>query len=352
MALNIELLSSICEVPGVPGYEQKIRKFIYQMVLPLVDEIRVDNLGNIITLKKGQNNPNGKKVMVSAHMDEIGFIVTHIDDNGFVWFHPLGGFDPKTLTAQRVIVHGTSDLIGVMGSKPIHVMSPEEKVKPSKIEDFFIDLGMKKEEVEKYISIGNPISRERSLIEMGDCVNCKSLDNRVSVFVLIEALKKIENVPYDFYAVFSVQEEVGLRGANVAAHQINPDFGIALDTTIAYDVPNASAKEKVTSLGKGAAIKIMDSSAISDYRMVEFLKKTADINNIPWQAEILTAGGTDTASIQRMGRNGSIAGAISIPTRHIHQVIEMCHKEDIQYCIDLLVKAIQSIDDFDWSWDK
>lgn len=351
MALDIELLSKVCEIPGVPGYEQKIRKFIFDTVSPLIDEIKVDNIGNIIALKKGSNNPEGKKVMVSAHMDEIGFIVTHIDDQGFLWFHPLGGFDPKTLTAQRVIVHGTSDLIGVMGSKPIHVMSPEEKNKPSKLTDFFIDLGMPKDEVEKYVSVGTPISRERSLIEMGDCVNCKSLDNRVSVFVLIEALKNIGPIPYDFYAVFSVQEEVGLRGANVATHTINPDFGIALDTTIAYDVPTASPKEKVTSLGKGAAIKIMDSSAISDYRMVQYLKNQADAKSISWQPEILTAGGTDTASLQRMGKDGAIAGAISIPTRHIHQVIEMCHKNDIQLCIDLLVSAVENLDSFDWRWD-
>lgn len=352
MDLNIKLLSKICEIPGVPGHERKIRKFVHDTVIPLTDEVKVDNMGNIIALKKGSNNPEGKKVMVSAHMDEIGFIVTHIDDNGFVWFHPLGGFDPKTLTAQRVIVHGTSDLIGVMGSKPIHVMSSEERVKPAKMEDFFIDLGMKKEEVERFVSVGNPVSRERSLIEMGDCVNCKSLDNRVSVYILIEALKRLSDIPYDLYAVFSVQEEVGLRGANVAAHRINPDFGIALDTTIAYDVPGASGREKITSLGKGAAIKIMDSSAIADYRMVQYLRNTAEQKDIKWQPEILTAGGTDTASVQRMGKNGAIAGAISIPTRHIHQVIETCHKEDIQEGIRLLTAALEELNTFDWSWDR
>lgn len=352
MDLNIQLLSTICEIPGVPGYEQKIRKFVFDTVEPLVDEIRVDNLGNVIALKKGKNNPEQKKIMVSAHMDEIGFIVTHIDDEGFVWFHPLGGFDPKTLTAQRVIVHGTRNLVGVMGSKPIHVMSAEERNKPAKMEDFFIDLGMKKEEVERFVSVGDPVSRERSLIEMGDCVNCKSLDNRVSVFILIETLKQLSDIPYDLYAVFSVQEEVGLRGANVATHQINPDFGIALDTTIAYDVPGASGKEKITSLGKGAAIKIMDSSAIADYRMVQYLRTLAEQKAIKWQTEILTAGGTDTASIQRMGKNGAIAGAISIPTRHIHQVIETCHKEDVQNCIRLLTVALEELDRFDWSWNR
>ncbi len=353
MDLNIPLLKEICELPGAPGFEQKIRQFILEQVKPYVDELRVDNIGNIITLKKGNNNPEGKKVMVSAHMDEIGFIITHIDDKGFLWFHPLGGFDPKTLTAQRVIVHGKKDLLGVMGSKPVHVMSPEEKNKPARIEDFFIDLGMSsKEEVEKYISVGNPVTRERSLVEMGSCINCKSLDNRISVFILAETLRLLQSYPYDVYGVFSVQEEVGLRGANVASHQINPDFGIALDTTIAYDVPNARPQEKVTELGKGTAIKIMDSSAIADYRMVDYLKKTAADNNIKWQPEILTAGGTDTAAVQRMGKNGSIAGAISIPTRHIHQVIEMVNKEDVSYSILLLKAALENINTYNWDRNK
>jgi len=348
MELNIELLTKICELPGAPGYEQKIRAFVIEQIQSLVDEFRVDNLGNVIALKKGLTG--AKKVMAAAHMDEIGFIVTYINEQGFIFFHPLGGFDPKTLTAQRVIVHGSKDIIGVMGSKPVHVMSPEEKVKPAKIEDFFIDTGMTKEEVEKYISIGNPITRERSLIEMGNNINCKSLDNRISVFILIEALKQIQNLPYDFYAVFTVQEEVGLRGATTAAHQINPDFGIAIDTTIAYDVPGARPQEKITELGKGTAIKIMDSSAIADYRMVNYLKQTATNHSIQWQPEILTAGGTDTAPLQKSGKMGAIAGAISIPTRHIHQVIEMVNKDDVKHSINLLSRAIEGLDKFDWNF--
>ncbi|MFN3405717.1 MAG: M42 family metallopeptidase [Cytophagaceae bacterium] len=350
MDLNLDLLKDIHEIPGAPGFEQRIRQYVLERVKSHVDELRVDNMGNIITLKKGKNNHDGKKLMIAAHMDEIGFIVTHINEQGFLYFHPLGGFDPKTLTAQRVIVHGTKDLIGVMGSKPIHVMSPEEKNKPAKIEDFFIDLGMPKEEVEKYVTVGNPVTRERSLIEMGDCINCKSIDNRISVYILLETLRLLENQPYDVYGVFTVQEEVGMRGAMSASYQINPDFGIGLDTTIAYDVPTARPQEKVTELGKGAAIKIMDSSAIADYRMVAFLKKTAEDNGIKWQPEILTAGGTDTAALQRFGKTGAIAGAISIPTRHIHQVIEMAHKEDIKGCIRLLKAAVENINKYDWSF--
>ena len=348
MDVNVKLLKQICEIAGAPGFEKRVRDLVIELVTPLADEVKVDNLGNIIAVKKGKKNPDGKRVMVAAHMDEIGFIVTHIDDNGFLRFHTLGGFDPKTLTAQRVIVHGKKDLIGVMGSKPIHVMSQEERNKLPKTTDFFIDLGMPKEEVEKYISVGDPVTRDRELIEMGDCVNCKSIDNRVAVFILIETLKKLKNPAYDVYATFTVQEEVGIRGANVAAHGINPDFGIALDTTIAFDVPGAQAHEKVTELGKGTAIKIMDAMTICDYRMVEFMKQTADKKKITWQPEILTAGGTDTAGVQRMGKQGAIAGAISIPTRHLHQVIEMAHKKDIAESISLLVACLEQMDSYDW----
>lgn len=348
MAINVNLLKDICEVAGAPGFENRVRSLVLKEIEGLVDEVSIDNMGNVVAIKKGKSP---KKVMAAAHMDEIGFVVTHITDEGFLKFHTLGGFDPKTLTAQRVIVHGKSDVIGVMGAKPIHVMSPEERNKAPKISDYFIDLGMKKEEVEKIISVGDPVTRERGLIEMGDCVNCKSLDNRVAVFILIEALKQLKGkeIPFDFYAVFTVQEEVGIRGAQVATLAINPDFGICIDTTIAFDTPGASDHEKITSLGEGTGIKIMDSRTICDQRMVRFMKQTADSNNIKWQPEILTGGGTDTMGLQQFSAGGSIAGAISIPTRHIHQVIEMCHKKDIENSIDLLVASVEGLGDFDWS---
>ena len=236
--INISLLKKICETPGAPGFEQPIREFVLKEVAPLVDDVSVDNIGNIIAVKKGKTP---KKVMVAAHLDEISFIVTHIDDDGFLRIHTLGGFDPKTLTAQRVIVHGRKDIMGVMGSKPIHIMKAEERNKAPQISDYFIDLGMKKEEVEKWIAIGDPVTREREFIEMGDCVNSKSIDNRISVFILLEVLRILKDIetPYDIYAVFTVQEEVGVRGAISATHRIDPDFGIALDTTIAFDVPSA-----------------------------------------------------------------------------------------------------------------
>jgi endoglucanase len=347
MSINVQLLQEICETPGAPGFEQRVRKIVLREVKSLCDSVTVDNMGNVIAVRKGSKK---KKVMIAAHMDEIGFMVTHIDDDGFIRFNPLGGFDPKTLTAQRVIVHGKRDITGVMGSKPIHVMNAEERAKVVPLTDYFIDLGMPKKEVEKIVSIGNPITRQRELIEMGECINCKSLDNRVSVFILIEMLRELKKTPYDIYAVFTVQEEVGIRGASVAAHHIEPDFGFGLDVTIAYDVPDAKDHQKITHLGKGTAIKIMDSSAICDYRMVAFMKKTAGKYKIRWQPEVLSGGGTDTAGIQRMGKTGAIAGCISIPTRHLHQVIEMAHKDDIRGSINLLRRCVEDLDTYSWEF--
>jgi endoglucanase len=271
-----------------------------------------------------------------------------------VRFNPVGGFDPKTLTSQRVIIHGRSDLLGVMGSKPVHIMSPEEKNKVPQIKDYFIDTGLTKEAVDKIVAVGDFVTRHSPLMELGECVNVKSLDNRASVFVLLETLSELKRSKrkpaYDFYAVFTVQEEVGLRGAQASALQIQPDFGFGLDTTIAYDVPGSTPQERCTALGEGAAIKLMDSSVICDYRMIDFMKATAGRHKIKWQPEILAAGGTDTASLQRMVGGGSITGAVSIPTRHIHQTIETCHKEDIAACIQLLAACVCELDGHDWSF--
>ncbi len=347
--MNITLLEKICKVPGAPGFEKRIRDFVIEEVTPLVDEVQIDAMGNVLAIKKGKSP---KRAMVAAHMDEIGFIVTHVDDDGFVRFHTLGGFDPKTLTSQRVIVHGKKDVIGVMGSKPIHIMKPEERSKVVPISEYFIDTGLPAEEVKELISVGNPITRDQDLIEMGECVNGKSLDNRISVYILIETLRalKDQEVPYDIYGTFTVQEEVGLRGAISSAGHVNPDFGFGLDVTIAFDVPGSQAHESVTRLGKGTAIKVMDGSSICDYRMVEYMKHTADKNNITWQAEVLPLGGTDTAGIQRYGKNGSIAGAISIPLRNMHQTVEMVHKQDVANTIELLKNCLMGLDGYDWSF--
>ena len=346
--INTKLLAKLCEVAGAPGHENRVRKIVLEEISSYVDDISIDNMGNVIAIKKGKES---KRVMIGAHMDEIGFIVTHIDDKGFVYFHTLGGFDPKTLTAQRVIIHGKKDVLGVMGSKPIHLMNAADRQKVPTIKDYFIDTGLDKKSLEKIVGVGDTITRERKMIEMGDCLNCKSLDNRVSVFILIEVLKQIKiTPPYDIYAVFTVQEEIGIRGANVSSMQINPDFGFGLDTTIAWDTPGSTKQEQVSALGDGACIKVMDSSTVCDYRMVAYMKEVAKKNKIKTQLEILPAGGTDTSGIQRMNPGGSIAGAVSIPTRHIHQVIEMVNKKDVKASIELLKACVEGLDSYNWKF--
>lgn len=349
MSLNISLLKEICETPGTSGFEQPIRAVILRELASLSNEVSIDNMGNITAIKRGKSN---KKVMLAAHIDELGFIVTHIDESGFLRIHPIGGYDPKTLTAQRVIVHGKQDLIGVMGSKPIHLMKPEERGKQMQISDYFIDTGLPVDKVKELVFVGAPVTRERELIEMGDCVNCKSIDNRVSVFILIELLRELQqqSLPYDIHACFTVQEEVGLRGVTAAALAIQPDFAFNIDTTIAFDTIGSVPEEQTTQLGKGVAIKILDGTVICDYRMVAYMKQCANDNQIVWQPEILTAGGTDTAQMQRLTPGGSIAGAVSIPTRYIHSVIEMAHKADIRGAIDLLKVCVGNLDSYNWAF--
>jgi putative aminopeptidase FrvX len=278
--------------------------------------------------------------MMSGHMDEISFMVSAIHEKGFLHVVPLGGFDPKTLTAQRVIVHGRHDLIGVMGTKPIHIMTEEELKKPPKIQDYYIDLGLPAEKVNEVVRVGDVVTREREVIPVGDMVNGKSFDDRVGVFVMIEGLRAARGNKMNVYAVGSAQEEVGIRGAQVAAHNIDPQVGIALDVTLANDVPFAQPHLMVTQVGKGTAIKAFDSSVIPNWKLVEFMRETCEARRIPWQMEVLPLGGTDTAAIQR-GAGGAAAGCISVPTRYVHSVIEMLHPDDVQASIDLLAALIE-----------
>ncbi|MBQ1961099.1 MAG: M42 family metallopeptidase [Akkermansia sp.] len=352
--MNTQLFKQLCEATGASGFEYGIRDLIIEVMTPLADEISVDNIGNVVALIKGKSS--AKSIMCAAHMDEIGFIVRHIDDNGFIRILPLGGFDPKTLTAQRVIVHGKKDLPGCMGVKPIHVMSPEERTKMPAVTDYVVDLGMSKEEVEKYVSIGDSITRVGDMIEMGDCLNVKSIDNRGGCYLLIEAIRAIKAAgktpDYDLYAVFSVQEEVGLRGAQAATLAIAPTFAFALDVTIAFDTPGSGAHDKCTVLGKGTAVKVYDGTLITDSRMVKFMTALCEENNIPYQLELLAAGGTDAGAMQKFTAGGAITGAISIPVRNVHQSIEMAHKTDIQASVDLLEACFTSLDRWDWSWKR
>lgn len=350
--MNIQLFKELCEASGAPGFEYDIRDIVIREMTPLADDVSIDNMGNVVATIKGKSSE--KSVMCAAHMDEIGFIVRHIGDDGFIRILPLGGFDPKTLTAQRVIVHGRKDLPGCLGVKPIHVMTPDERSKMPQVTDFVVDLGLPKEEVEKYVSVGDSITRYSNLVEMGDCLNVKSIDNRGGCYLLIEAVRSIKEsgkpLDYDLHAVFTVQEEVGLRGAHSATLALKPTFSFALDVTIAYDIPGSGAHEKCTELGKGTAIKVYDGTLVTDPRMVKFMKALAEEGNIAYQMELLAAGGTDAGAMQKFTPGGSIAGAISIPVRNVHQSIEMCHKADVDASVQLLAACFTNLSRWDWSW--
>lgn len=347
--LNIKLLKALSEAHGAPAFEGPIREIVRNELEDVVDEIQVDNIGNLIAIKRGTlPKKKQKKVMLAAHMDEIGFMVQHIDEKGFIRFCPLGGFDPKTLSSQRVVIHGKKPVIGVMGGKAIHLMKPEERKKAPELEDFIIDTGLDKKELEKLVSVGDSITRQRDFIEMGDCVNGKSLDNRMLVFCLIEVMKKLKKVPYDTYAVFTTQEEVGIRGAKVAVHRIQPDIGICLDVTLANDMPGTPAHKVINTLGEGTSIDILNRVVIADPRIVKFLKDLADKKKIPYQIEAMDAGGTDAWAMQMFTEEGCITGGISVPLRNMHQEVEMCHKKDIQATIDLVQIALEKMDSGDW----
>ena len=273
--------------------------------------------------------------MLSAHMDEIGFMVTHVEDGGFLRLIPLGGFDPKTLTAQRVIVHGREDLLGVLGTKPVHLMSDEEKRKAPALDDYFVDLGLPVERVRELVRAGDVVTRERAMARLGDLVTCKSLDNRAGLYVMIEAFRALGEHDCEVVAVASVQEEVGLRGARVATARVRPRIGLAIDITLANDGPGAKPHERITTIGGGAAIKVYDTSAIVPREVVDHLVAIADERGIPSQLEVMVRGGTDTRELGLSG-DGAPAGCVSIPTRYVHQVVESCHPDDLDACVALV----------------
>lgn len=343
-------LETICKTPGAPGFEAPIRKLILKHLRPLVDEVQVDAMGNVLAIKKGDSP---KKLMIAAHMDELGFIVQHIDENGFIRFHPLGGYDPKTLSAQRVLIHGKKAVKGVIGTKPVHKMTTAERGKAPKIDDYFIDTGLPKNQLEKLVKVGDSVTRRGDLEVMGDLVCAKSLDNRVGVFTLLEALRALKNksIPWDLHAVFTVQEEVGLRGAKVVAHHLKPEVGIGLDTTVAFDTPGAPAQDRGTALGEGAGIKALDSGSIGDRRLISFWKNLAAKHSIKYQMGVVPGGANDTAAIQSMIPGGAVTGSICIATRHIHQSVEMCHQTDMANTIAFVTKTALEIDQLNLNFD-
>jgi tetrahedral aminopeptidase len=335
----MRLLQELCETPGVSGREERVRAIVRRELDPLVDEIRVDALGNLICRRRGRN---GKRLMIAAHMDEIGFLVTHVDDQGFIRLTPIGGHDPRNMVAQRVLVSGKQDLPGILyyASKPPHLQEADEREKAPKMGSFFVDAGLPAQRARALVPVGAMVTIFRQFAEIGDTVCCKSMDNRLAVYIMIEAMRRAAPSDFEVYAVATSQEEVGVRGAMVSAYELNPDVAVALDVTIAADLPEMPASEYVTRLGAGTAIKIMDAYSISSPPLVEFLRSLAERHDIPYQMEILPRGGTDAGGMQRV-RAGVPAVTISTPTRYVHTSVETAHRGDIEASIRLLAAFIE-----------
>lgn len=338
--MSIDLLKELCETPGIPGREERLRAIVRRELSGLADEIRVDALGNLIAVKR---NPGAPKLMIAAHMDEIGFVVSHIDkEKGWLRLVPLGGHDPRNMISQRVLVStANGDLPGILfpGLKPPHIASDEDRKRQPSISDFFVDLGLPGSVVREKVEIGDMVTLLRDFIRVGDCYSSKALDDRLAIYIMIEALRRAQTSGFEVYAVATVQEEIGLRGALTSGYGVHPDVAIALDVTLAVDVPGVPEHEHVTKLGNGAAIKIMDSSAISHPKLVAYLRSLANNHQIKWQHEILPRGGTDAGAIQKV-HAGVAVGTISIPTRYIHSSVEMVHQDDVEASIALLAAFI------------
>ncbi|MGI4792353.1 MAG: M42 family metallopeptidase [Janthinobacterium lividum] len=341
MPINFDLLKKLCETPGISSREDQVRDLVIEELRPLTDEISVDTLGNVIAIKKGNGGP---RVMLAAHMDEIGFLVKFVDDKGFLRLQPVGGWDPRTMVAQRVHVHGYAGqtLLGTLmpAAKPIHLLNADDIGKPPKIDEFFVDLGLPGTEVKALVEIGDMVTMARTTEQIGNNIVSKSLDDRLSVFVMIEALRAIGPHEAEIIAVATTQEEVGLRGATTAAYALEPQIGIALDVTLANDFPGTSEQDQVTRLGEGAALKIMDSSTLSHPKLLRHFRDLAEKHGIKHQLEILSRGGTDAGGIQR-SRAGVPTFTLSLPTRYIHTVNEMASVADIEAATALLARYLE-----------
>lgn len=346
--MNGDLFKDLVSTPGISGREERIRDVVQKHMTDLVDETRIDALGNLVGIRHG----SGPRIMLCAHMDSIGFLVSHIDDAGFLRISPVGGFDPRTLVMQRVVVCGEHrDFVGLLApsSKPIHLLTSEEAKKPPKIEDLFIDLMLPADEVKAGVAVGDPVSLVRDPLVTEEAVTAPYLDDRLGVYVVLEALRKASRNDAEIYTVISVQEEVGVRGATTAAFEIEPAVGVAVDVTIAGDLPGADRSQQVCALGKGAAIGLMDSGSISDPRLVRAFKRLSEDRSIPFQMEILPRGGTDAGGIQ-LTRAGVPVITISIPIRYVHTVNEMAYVADIDATVDLLAAYVETAHETALDW--
>lgn len=331
----MKYLKELCLINGVSGNENAVRNFIINKIKDKC-EYTVDNLGNVIALKKGKIKPD-KKLMICAHMDEVGFIITYINDDGTILFDTVGGIDSSVIMGRRVTI-SKNNIKGVIGSLPVHRLSSEEREKAPKISDMYIDIGASdKTEAEKYVKLGDFVYFDSDFIEFGDnMIKSKAIDDRAGCSIMLELIEKEHQ--YDTYYVFNVQEEIGLRGSEVSAYSVNPDIAIVLESTTASDIDGVSGAKRVCHLGNGAVVSYMDRSTMYDRDLYNLAFDTAKENNIKIQTKTVVAGGNDSGAIHISG-NGVRTMAVSLPCRYLHSpscVIKASDYDDALNLVDIL----------------
>ncbi len=337
--MNTDLLKRLCETPGVPGHEQRVRDLIMDEIKGMFDEVTTDPMGSLLC-RRDAKAKDAPKVILLCHMDEIGFLVSHISKDGFIYLQPVGGFDARNLFSRRVLVcTDDGDFKGVMnpGGKPVHISTPEDRKKIPPVGDFFVDLGMGKK-TRDLVKVGDFVVMDEPFLEMGDKYVSKALDNRIACWLGIEAMRKLgkKGKGAEIHVAFTCQEEVGLRGARTASYGIKPDIGLGIDVTLACDTPGVPDKDATTQQGKGFGLHVRDSSFIADKALVSDIEALAKKKKIPYQRTMLAAGGQDGAAAQQAAA-GARAVGITVGTRYIHTVTEMIDKRDLQAALDILV---------------
>ena len=348
--MNLDLLKALCETPGIPGHEDRVRDLIAREVDGLFDEVVTDPMGSLLCRRdarksKGKDGKPPTRVMLLCHMDEIGFMVSHVTEKGFVYLLPAGGFDPRTLFARRVLVcTDKGDLKGVMNpaGPGVHISSPEDRKKVPEPHEFFVDLGLGAA-ARDVVRVGDMVVMDEPFVEMGSKVVSKALDNRIACWLGIEAIRGLgrKKTAAEIHVAFTAQEEVGLRGARTAAYAIRPDIGLGIDTTLACDTPGVPEHDRTTEQGRGFGLHIRDGSFIADRALVADIEALAVKRKIPFQRTMLRAGGQDGAAAQQAAA-GARAVGIVVGTRYIHTVTEMADKTDLAAARDILVAWLEA----------
>jgi putative aminopeptidase FrvX len=339
--MNIKLLKLLCETPGLPGAEEPVKKIIKKEFEKLTKEVSEDALGNIIAHIPGK----GPKLVLDAHTDEVGFMVNHIDKRGFVRVTSLGGMDPRVFYGQRLIIYGKKPLVGMVGAVPPHISKSGNNKEVPEIEDCVVDLGLRADKVRKLVSIGDVVSFYPPFEETEDAIISKAIDDRVGLFVMLEALRKKPKLGCDLYLTATVQEEAGLRGARVIVPVIEPDFVIALEGTVAMDLPGIAENKTLANVEKGPEIRLLDRFLVAHRPFSYFIMDIAKKKKIPYQVTVKNAGSTNATAMQVTGK-GSRAAVVSVPTRYLHSPSSLAYKSDIEDTIKLIYHVIEGLKDF------